>query len=681
MKDLQEERIMTRSCPLLAIAVVVMASLPAGGHAASWSCLGPQGAAIREAIVVGADGQYVYAASDEALWKSTDAGAHFARVGLPVTRIVSIAAVPDQPQTVWVLAEGWSGTAPDFTVTVSDDAGASWHQVRSFKGGAGGVDPSGLIIDPLRPGAVDFAENTEPFAVERLSQDGTVTQLAPVDGPVVALTAAHDGVLYVATFSQGFFRRNEPCGRWFKLRNPGVASPLALAVNPEDAAVVLAGSFDGLKISTDRGVSWQTTGVSGWVTSAAFNRADPTVAWCTTTHQLWISTDGGRSWHATGMRGGLLDQAVPTPADRAGLFVALGAPPEGGDHAGLVASGDFGATFAAADAGITGARVSDLQVGTVSHLAGTAWGGVVTLDRSAGAGRWTFSEPHGWNRVDTIGGDPAGERLFAATYVDEGAGYGDALFASDDGGSTWAGRVGTVPRVVFSSLKPDPSDPNRLFAAGNRGVGFFDLARGSWIATGSEGAPVETVLPLAAFPGVVLAAGGAAGLLRSTDDGATWQRVAAIGAGAGGAWQLDASKAGPVYLLAGEHGLFESDDGGSTWHSRTVPAGGACTGLAVSPRSSDEIYVACPSPAGEGTGPGLWRSLDGGVHWLAMSGPRDVRAISVRVDPDQPDLLFVATQSHAVWSIRLAPGPRRVRGRVGRHVMRVQLKGNLRRLP
>ena len=668
----REELVVMRRYPIVLVVLAVTASLCAAspGGEASWSCLGPPGAGIRQVAVAGSGGRFVYASSGPALWRSTDGGVHFTRVMLPAERILSLAAAREQPRTVWLLVQGWEGTGGSVVIVVSEDAGLSWRIVKTLAGGSGDADFSGLIIDPLQEGAVDFVRNTAPFAVVRLARDGTLTRLAPIDGPAVALAAARDGVLYVATFSEGFFRRNEPCGRWFKLRNPGVSSPLALAVDPDDASVVLAGGFDGLKLSTDRGAGWRMTAVDGWVTSVAFDPADSDVVWCTTTHRLWVSTDAGRTWRTASVHGPLLNQAVPDPGDPSSVFVATGAPPDGWDHAGLIRSIDLGATFGAADSGISGTRVTDLLALAGSRLAGRAWGGVVTWDPQAGSRKWTFAEPHGWDPVDAIGADTASGRLFAATDIDTGGGAGDALFVSPGGMRAWTRRSEVAVGIRFSSLALDPAGASRMFAGGRSGIFVVDLGNGSWRSLVGRDRPVETVVALASAPGVVLAAGGEVGVLRSTDGGATWQQASGVPVGGDGTWELEASKAGPVFLLAGTAGVFTSDDAGLTWTAAALPSGTACTAIAISPLSGNELFAACPPPAGAAHGPGLWQSLDGGSHWFAVPGPPEIRAVSVRVDPDDPDIVFCPTRASGVWSVRLQPRLQRMSKGTGRPVER-----------
>ena len=209
---------------------------------------------------------------------------------------------------------------------------------------------------------------------------------------------------------------------------------------------------------------------------------------------------------------------------------------------------------------------------------------------------------------------------------------GDGMYTSTDGGATWSHgglRDGQqIPAVVV-----DPRDPRRAFAA----------------VLGHPYGPNEE-----------------RGVFRTTDGGATWQKVlykdentgavdlvldpanpdtvfAALWAARQAPWEIGSS-----WTLSANNGLYKSADGGSTWRliSAGLPAaadGLGRIGLAVASSAPARMYAV----VGGTKGGGVYRSDDGGEHWRLVNADerlwgRDGDFNEVKVDPRNPDVLYVA---------------------------------------
>jgi photosystem II stability/assembly factor-like uncharacterized protein len=254
------------------------------------------------------------------------------------------------------------------------------------------------------------------------------------------------------------------------------------------------------------------------------------------------------------------------------------------------------------------------------------------------------------------------------------------LWRSLNGGTTWepvfhrqeAPGVGAVavfqgdPRIVW--VGTGEGSPG---ADGGPGAGVFKSTDGgrTWGPVGLEGSerisrivlhPTDPKVAFVAAMGPAGSEGGERGVYRTTDEGATWQRVLFVD-GRTGATDLVMDPNEPRRLLGAmwEHrrlpgflqsggpgsGLFLSEDGGDTW-TRLTPAEGLPSGdlgrLGLgAARSAPGVFYALV----EGGRSALLRSVDGGRSWSAVSHeawliPALPLPIRLMVDPRDPERLF-----------------------------------------
>ena len=237
---------------------------------------------------------------------------------------------------------------------------------------------------------------------------------------------------------------------------------------------------------------------------------------------------------------------------------------------------------------------------------------------------------------------------------------GDGIYKSTDSGKTWK-HLGLRDGQQIPALAIDPRDPNRLFAA---------------VLGHPYGANPER------------------GIFRSTDGGATWEKVLFKDENTGGSdVEIDPSNPNIVYAsmwqsrlgpwednnaFAGTGGgLFKSIDGGNTWRklSHGLPDDLVQINIAIAPSQANRIYatISTTHPSGYATdkGLGFYRSDDAGENWTRITNdPRPAMKIGggdlpiARVDPRNPDVVYSAsivtvrsTDGGKTWtSIRGAPG-------------------------
>lgn len=175
-------------------------------------------------------------------------------------------------------------------------------------------------------------------------------------------------------------------------------------------------------------------------------------------------------------------------------------------------------------------------------------------------------------------------------------GYGDGVYRSMDGGKSWT-NMGLKDTQHVGMIVVHPEDSNTVFVAAE---------------------------------GPLWSAGGERGLFRTTDGGASWEKI--LGGGEyTGVNEIHVDPRDPEVMYAvtqqrlrnvaalinggPESGIHKSTDGGATWRELKNGIPGADKGrigLAVSPIDPDYIYATIELAHREG---GMYRSTDGGESW------------------------------------------------------------------
>ncbi len=223
-------------------------------------------------------------------------------------------------------------------------------------------------------------------------------------------------------------------------------------------------------------------------------------------------------------------------------------------------------------------------------------------------------------------------------------GFGDGVYKSLDGGRSWT-NVGLKESEHIGKIVIDPRDTDIVYVAAQ---------------------------------GPLWGPGGDRGLYRTTDGGATWNRVLAIDADTGVS-DLVHDPRDPDVLYASSYqrrrhvwtlidggpgcAIHKSTDGGASWRKITkgLPSEElGRIGLAISPQRPDVVYAIVESVGDAG---GFYRSADGGENWQRMSGyvsgsPQYYQEIYA--DPHQFDRIY----SMDVWLMVSDDGGRNFR-RVG----------------
>ncbi len=554
------------------------------------------------------------------LWAPLLAAQGWVSVGPPGGNVRSLAADPRNRERVYL------GTA-DGILYRSDDAGLRWQRLQpGFPRRGQSLDD--IVVDSDGTVLIGFWEVAGSGGGVARSTDGGehFTILPGIDGQSVRALAqaASDPDTLVAGTMVGVFRSADGGKRWRLITPEGHAELKtvgSVAVDPEDARVIYAGTWhlpwktadggrtwvplhsgmiddsdvmtltvdrrdarvlfatacSGIYRSPDEGGRWAR--IRGIPSSSRRTRAfaqspdDLATYYAGTTAGLWISNDGAANWRLAVPEDVVINAVVPL----GGGVVLLGT-----DGAGVLRSADNGTTWAAANAGFSERFISRV---TFDPRAGKTLAGVWGDRRHGGV--FAAASPRGpWLRV--------GPGLEGREVLSLGVAGLRYLAGTDDGLFMWPG-VATPPAP--------PAPPATRARAGR---------------------PTRAAVPPPPP--------------RRPASGPHWQRLAPV---------LDGVDAHPrvndiavlseqAWLVGTGHGVLKTTDAGRHWRRPAMGPRVSVTALGASPHEPGLVLAATPI--------GVFRSMDGGERWvLAARGPADAQTHHLAFLPTDAAVVFAAT--------------------------------------
>ncbi len=311
---------------------------------------------------------------------------------------------------------------------------------------------------------------------------------------------------------------------------------------------------------------------------------------------------------------------------------------------------------------------------------------------------WRMIGPFRGGRSNAVSGVPGQPNTFYFGSV------GGGVWKSENSGRTWNPIFDSQPVPSIGAIGIATSNPNVLYV----GTGESDMrsqisfgngiykstdAGKTWTHIGLDNTrqigrilvdPRNPELVFVAALGHAYGANADRGVYRSSDGGATWQKVLYKGDNIGAIdlafdprnsrtiyatlwnsrrppWSIYSPSYGPG------SGIFKSTDGGDNWQQLTegLPTERVGRiGIAVAPTNSNLVYAIVDAKQG-----GIYRSDDAGATWRKMSDEHRIWGrgwyfCNVVVDPENPETVYVSntslyrsTDGGKIWTaIRGAPG-------------------------
>ena len=258
----------------------------------------------------------VYAGTSHGVFKTSDAGLSWKSVsGVPYDVVTAVAVDPANTATVYAcLSEG---------LYQSTDGGGTWKSILS-----GPV--LSVAAAATKAGLVYAGRNSAPIL--RSTDGGASWQETgtAVTANALAVDPTNALIVYAATSRSGFYLSTDGGATW-AFSNTGLASGAApfsvyaVAIDPRIPQRLYAATSSGLFRSSDRGTGWTPAGTgigTRTVLSLAINPQDANFVYAGTAGAgVYRSADGGDTWTATGPAN--LDANAIT-VDSAGQFVHAG---------------------------------------------------------------------------------------------------------------------------------------------------------------------------------------------------------------------------------------------------------------------------------------------------------------------------------------------------------------------
>ncbi len=450
---------------------------------------------------------------------------------------------------------------------------------------------------------------------------------------------------------------------------------------------VATGDYDGsnnpsigvLK-STDRGTTWQETGLNYTVSQTriiAHLLIDPTntnTIFATTDGGIYKSIDGGTTWQLKSVIKKFNDISY-----QAGSTTVLFATT--GDETAFYTSTNNGETWAASSTGLseegrfdiaTTANDASFIIGLSttsmykSTNAGASWTKITTpqeLSTQEGYNQTIAIAPnnknliviggvHGWRTTD--GGTTWQKYLdgywetgqpFFYVHSDHHdlkfmPGSNETLFSANDGGlykgnvtssTAWQDLSSGLPITQYYKLAGTPQNANFLLAgAQDNDIGHYTGSK--WI---NRNFGTDGVEALWNYSNSNIAwTCSQNGYLERTQDG--WQtqpEVLSTPDGAEFVWPLEIDPVTSTTIYGGFDNLYKSTNSGDTWTNLNTP-GNAPSIITVAPSNANTMYVS--------DGDGIYKTTNAGQNWTTLNTPITGLISSIAVNPTNPNEVYIA---------------------------------------
>ncbi len=503
-----------------ALAVVLLSLFAARVAAAQMpASLGPHGGDVRRLAYAPDNPNRIFlGTSSGRLYVSDDSGSTwslFAHLGEGFDFVLdNILIDPHQPKTMYVAA--WSIEQNTGELFKTHDGGKNWTTLkdmhgRSIRSLAMAPSDSKVLVAGTLEGVFRSLDGGDSFKLISPPNHPDIKNIQSV-----AVDPKDPNAIYAGTWHLAW-KTNDAGANWHQINRGMIddSDVFSIIVDRTEPNVVYASACSGIYKSEAAGELFSK--VQGIPFSARRTRVlkqdpnQPSTVYAGTTEGLWRTSDAGKRWTRISAANLIVNDVQVDPRDSGHILLAT-------DRSGVLVSKDDGKTFAQSNDGFTHRQVTSVIVDRKDSrllYAGLVndkeFGGVFT-SRDAGQHWNQMSKGLGNEDVFTLGQDHNGT-LFAGT--------NRGLFRFEKTGF-WM-RVFPQQRSQSFQVNSQYMEGKHWVVAGPQGIAHSHNGGVTW-ATMRNPSKQPFIAVRAAHGSIVAATHDM--LFSSTDDGATWSRMA-----------------------------------------------------------------------------------------------------------------------------------------------------------
>lgn len=368
---------------------------------------------------------------------------------------------------------------------------------------------------------------------------------------------------------------------------------------------IAANPSDLISLTKHETGSWVSLGPEGgWIGNLLMHPSDHNTLYAQTDNsyptQFFRSTDGGATWTILGRITDNIFTSAIDPNNPKILYAASGNY--------IYKSLDGGATWNQYQKDTKWSFTSDIYVcptnSNLVYAAGHCYTNksYIVLHKSTNGGlNWTAADvsPSSYQNgyCYSLAVNPANPNiLYIGGYAYDGSVWNGLLFKSSDGGATWSNIFSSIEGYIYT-ISIDPTATNKVY------VGTY------------------------------------AGVYRSSDSGASWQKNSAYVY----AYKLAIDPKNTKIIYAGAYkSIYKSTDSGINWTNYQSGLFGDCICLIVDHTNPNNLFY--------GSNVGVFKSSNSGVAWSAANTGLLVSTITtMEIAPSDPKILFIEFAGNAIF--------------------------------
>ncbi|MGN6386830.1 MAG: YCF48-related protein, partial [Verrucomicrobiota bacterium] len=568
----------------------------------------------------------LYLVAGGQLYVSTDDGANFFLEQEIKETVLSVAADPVRPWTVY------AGTSLGGIYRSTNNA-ISFEQANT---GLKVPIVYSLAIDPTNSTTVYAGTLGKVYISTNSAESWTESGPGLAGGAVLRLEIDPNDreTLYASMADGGIFTSTNAGAKWSLIASPGEGNGLAILPGRSGTNVLLAGTLKGgIMRSVDRGETWQASneGMTIFIKCIAIDPKNPANMYAgSLVDGIFKSMDSGQHWNAMGLADRAVYGVAIDPVNPANVYLAT--------SSGIAISRDYGETWF--DRGQQTAYIFDV----LNNPQDTQ-----QMLIAGGSGDFFKSEDGGESWIVANNGLPGANTVSIAADWNAGMIYAaverEGIYKSSDGGRNWVStNQSNLEGAPILSLALEPWNGFVLAGSDSHGVFLSTNKGGSWNSQGLTNRDQVNGFAFDRQKRVAWAA-TSTGITRSTDDGHTWNQ---IGQRAAYVLQMlvDPRDRNTIYVGSIGGQIFRSTDGGEEW----VPANQGLPELsifALAMNSSNGVLYASPEQAG------VYRSTNNGESWelTEQTVLGNAKITSLTVNPLKNEV-FAATDGSGLFISR-----------------------------